>query len=62
MDISLKFNKDFERTLRTLIDEFGEDFENCIIREVKEEINCKIKGLEQGRSGSCLRTWPPTTM
>ena len=26
--------------------EFGEDFENCIIREVKEEINCKIKGLE----------------
>lgn len=27
MDISLKFNKDFERTLRTLMDEFGEDFE-----------------------------------
>jgi len=26
--------------------EFGEDFENCIIREVKEEINCRIKGLE----------------
>ena len=26
--------------------EFGEDFENCIIREVKEEINCRINGLE----------------
>ncbi|MBR6216574.1 MAG: NUDIX domain-containing protein [Spirochaetaceae bacterium] len=26
--------------------EFEEDFENCIIREVKEEINCRIKGLE----------------
>lgn len=27
MDISLKFNKDFERSLSSLIDEFGEDFE-----------------------------------
>ncbi len=26
--------------------EFGEDFDNCIIREVNEEINCRIKGLE----------------
>ena len=26
--------------------EFGEDFENCIIREVKEEINCSIKDLK----------------
>lgn len=26
--------------------EFGEDFKNCVIREVKEEINCDIKGLE----------------
>lgn len=25
--------------------EFGEDFKDCVIREVKEEINCKIKGL-----------------
>ena len=27
MDVALKFNKDFERTLKTLVDEFGEDFE-----------------------------------
>ena len=26
--------------------EFGEDFEDCVIREVKEEINCSIKRLE----------------
>lgn len=26
--------------------EFGEDFKDCVIREVKEEINCEIKGLE----------------
>ncbi len=26
--------------------EFGEDFEKCVIREVKEEINCNIKNLE----------------
>lgn len=26
--------------------EFGEDFKDCVIREVKEEINCDIKGLE----------------
>lgn len=25
--------------------EFGEDFKDCVIREVKEEINCKIKDL-----------------
>ena len=27
MDISLKFNKDFERTLETLREKYGEDFE-----------------------------------
>jgi 8-oxo-dGTP diphosphatase len=26
--------------------EFGEDFEDSVIREVSEEINCKIKNLE----------------
>lgn len=26
--------------------EFGEDFKDCVIREVKEEINCSINGLE----------------
>ncbi len=26
--------------------EFGEDFKDCIIREVKEEINCRIKHLK----------------
>ena len=26
--------------------EFGEDFRDCIIREVKEEINCRIKDLQ----------------
>ena len=26
--------------------EFGEDFKDCIIREVKEEINCRIKDLK----------------
>lgn len=25
--------------------EFGEDFKDCVIREVKEEINCNIKNL-----------------
>ncbi|MCR4714085.1 MAG: NUDIX domain-containing protein, partial [Treponemataceae bacterium] len=30
--------------------EFGEDFEDCVIREVKEEINCSIKRLEHLRS------------
>ena len=25
--------------------EFGEDFSDCVIREVKEEINCSIKNL-----------------
>lgn len=25
--------------------EFGEDFKDCVIREVKEEINCDIKDL-----------------
>ena len=25
--------------------EFGEDFTDCVIREVKEEINCNIKDL-----------------
>ena len=25
--------------------EFGEDFTDCVIREVKEEINCNIKNL-----------------
>ena len=25
--------------------EFGEDFSDCVIREVKEEINCNIKNL-----------------
>ena len=27
MDISLKLNKDFEKALGALVDEFGEDFE-----------------------------------
>ena len=27
--------------------EFGEDFRDCVIREVREEINCSIKGLTQ---------------
>lgn len=27
MDISLKFNRDFEKALKNLIDEYGEDFE-----------------------------------
>lgn len=26
--------------------EFGEDFTDCVIREVKEEINCSIKDLK----------------
>ena len=26
--------------------EFGEDFEDCVIREVQEEINCRIQNLE----------------
>ena len=26
--------------------EFGEDFEDCVIREIKEEINCRIQKLE----------------
>ena len=35
--------------------EFGEDFKDCVIREVKEEINCDIKGLEHLKEKICNR-------